>query len=96
MALTKDGAFLNFFWELASDDQGSRTAASKGLLDFVRKNTSEADYALLRLVKGLASSRESARQGFSTCLCGFLLLPGVTVTKALEYLDEHSKVCDLV
>ena len=31
--------------------------------------TEELDYSIKRLVKGLASSRESARQGFSVALC---------------------------
>ena len=91
--VSKDKEFLQCFWDLALDDGAKRVAASARLIEFVKKNLdAERDYALKRLIKGLASSRESARHGFSTCLCEFLHLPGVKVDDALEIMDNSTKV----
>lgn len=89
----KDKDFLQCFWDLASDDTSKRVSASVRIVEFVGKNLdAERDYALKRLIKGLGSSRDSARQGFATCLCEFLQLPGVEVVKTLELLDDTTKV----
>jgi DNA polymerase phi len=89
----KDKDFLQCFWDLASDDSSKRIAASVRIVEFVAKNLDEErDYALKRLIKGLGSSRDSARQGFATCLSEFLQLPGVQVDHALELLDDSTKV----
>ena len=51
------------------------------------------EYALLRLVRGLASSREFARQGFSTCLCAVLNANDSTLAaEALKILDDNTAV----
>lgn len=90
---SKDKEFLQCFWDLASAQSSVRVAASAKLVTFVQKNlVAERDYAVTRLVKGLGSSRDSARQGFATCLCELLLLPGVEVLRVLELLDDTTKV----
>jgi DNA polymerase phi len=91
--LNKDKDFLQCFWDLALSDSNVRVAAAARLVTFVKNNLeNERDYALKRLVKGLASSRDSARHGFSTCLAEFLQLPGVTVATVLDLLDSSTKV----
>ena len=92
-SIGKDKAFLQCFWDLASDDSVTRIAASAQLVAFVKNNLdAEREYGLKRLVKGLASSRDSARQGFAACLCEYLQLPGVEVSHVLEILDETTPV----
>eukprot|EP01032_Pedospumella_encystans_P026599 gene26599-30059_t len=90
---TKDKDFLQCFWDLASNDAAKRVSASVHIVEFVAKNLdAERDYTLKRLVKGLGSSRDSARQGFATCLCEFLQLPGVEVAHILDVLDSTTQV----
>lgn len=66
---------LACFWQLASDDAAVRIGGVQSLLDHLRKTSnqpSELAYCLKRLVRGLASPRGSARQGFSSALCAVL------------------------
>lgn len=102
---SKDGGnkFMNWFWDLASDSQERRTLAAKLIIKHVmeaQKLTSEvatdANYAVKRLVRGISSSRESARLGFSTCLCQLLtLLPIIDSNSVCTLLDESTQVCPL-
>ncbi|KAJ1441539.1 hypothetical protein B484DRAFT_390654 [Ochromonadaceae sp. CCMP2298] len=90
--MSKDKAFLQFFWDLAEDEAGLRVAGAAGLLRFVHTHPEELQYAVGRLVKGLASPRHSARLGFASCLAGLLQAEeGVDVREVLELLDENSK-----
>eukprot|EP00727_Mastigamoeba_balamuthi_P002691 m51a1_g12419 putative DNA-directed DNA polymerase (1482) ;mRNA; r:756764-762611 len=76
-----DPAFLRFFWDLASLDKPKRVAATEGLVTYLDRAQSaeptqqwhdgcspELSYAVRRLVKGLASSRDAARPGFAGAL----------------------------
>ncbi len=97
MSVTRDKTFLNYFYDLASDDKSVRLNAASLLVVHIKnslKNNlpSDSEYALKRLVRGLASSRESARQGFATCLCELLVLPEMDLSVALDILDENTKV----
>lgn len=106
----KDKAFLNCFWDLACDDielrikagelllshvQVANEVASSGSLD-INSAMSKGDgaYALERLVKGLASSRDFARQGFATALSTLLqhLGPKYDAFTVLSVLDSTCKV----
>ena len=98
-----DPSFLKCFWDLASTDPTIRIEASDNLLSHVENTdgatgatTNEVEkYAINRLVKGLASSRECARQGFAACLCQLLSRDTVQDTKVssvLEILDNNTKV----
>ena len=98
----KDGGnkFMNWFWDLASDSQERRTLAAKLIIKHLieaQKLTSEisidTDYAVKRLVRGISSSRESARLGFSTCLCQLLTLFSViNSNEVCKLLDESTQV----
>lgn len=69
------GDFLKLFWTLAESERGVRTQAAAQLLAHLKssaKQEAEVQYTLKRLVRGLASSRDAARQGFSTALSGLL------------------------
>ena len=91
--ISKDKDFLQCFWDLALNDSNKRVTASANLIEFVKKNMdTEKEYALKRLIKGLGSSRDSARHGFATCLTEFLHLPGVNVPGVLALLDNSTKV----
>lgn len=94
---------MNWFWDLASDDDSRRCIAASMIVKYVAEtqkkvetaNTMsvDGDYTLKRLVRGLSSSRDSARQGFSACLCQFLaVFPNVDITEVLNLLDETTKV----
>ncbi len=96
-SVARDKTFLNYFYDLASDDKQTRLNAANLLIIHIKnslknKNMSDPEYAMKRLVRGLASSRESARQGFATCLCELLVLPEMEVSSALQVLDENTKV----
>jgi len=93
--LGKNSAFLNSFWDLASDETAKRVAAAQAIVSHVGGATGgdDAEYALKRLVRGLGSSRESARQGFVTCLTALLVAaPAVPTATVLALIDEHTKV----
>ena len=67
---------MELYKELASDEEPRRIKAAEELVRKVVEgnksgnadNGAELSYALTRLVKGLASGRESARLGFSIAL----------------------------
>ena len=100
---------MNCFWDLASDDPTKRVDAGELILAHIRSIEDQGsamrahggapellvdtEYTLKRLVRGLASSRESARQGFAACLCELLLmLPGVDVDAILKLIDDNTRV----
>ncbi|KAJ0407114.1 hypothetical protein ATCC90586_005678 [Pythium insidiosum] len=72
--------FLKLFWTLAETDVAVRSAAAAQLITHLQQQQSagddafeaEAQYTLKRLVRGLASSRDAARQGFSAALSALL------------------------
>lgn len=94
--------FLNCFWDLAVDEPETRNAAGKSLIGFITERNEDSEspdskvssinYAFSRLTKGLSSSRESARQGFSCCLTELLSLGVVCVDDTIIAIDEVTKV----
>lgn len=99
----KSSKFMNWFWDLASDDDSRRCIAATMIVKYVieaQKKTDDSnsisvdgDYTLKRLVRGLSSSRDSARQGFSACLCQFLkVFTCVDTEKVMQQLDDTTKV----
>ena len=62
--------FLNLFWDLASDDAEKRIPAGKKIVEYTLHPKEDQvgvdkSYTIKRLVKGLSSSRDSARLGFA-------------------------------
>lgn len=103
--MTDNNKFLGYFWDLAShEDNSKRLAAATNIISYLVASESnsesssslkpsvDTDYALKRLIRGLGSSREAARQGFATCLCEVLKFPSVSLAECLKLLDEHTKV----
>ena len=101
----KGSKFLNSFWDLASDDARARCLATKRIIIHVnemqKKSSdqdslcSDGDYAIQRLVRGLSSSRDSARQGFSACLCQFLVsFPVVEVATLTTMINDNTRVSE--
>lgn len=101
----KNQAFLAYFWDLAVDDQSKRLNASRGILEHVAISiktqkgmneegtmTIDLDYTVKRLVRGLSSSRDSARHGFATCLSKLLSTRCVDAATVLAIMEESTKV----
>ncbi|KAJ2609657.1 DNA-directed DNA polymerase [Coemansia sp. RSA 1365] len=104
---------LDFYWDLASLDEGKRIAAASQLIatlcDFQAKmpetnevaTTEEAlericagdvSYAVKRLIKGLASSRDGARQGYSVALAELLArVECISVKVVLDLLWKNTE-----
>ena len=60
---------LSHYRDLASNDEIVRLKAAHSLLSELSSGTKEViEYALNRLIRGLASGRESSRIGFSIAL----------------------------
>ncbi|WPK25981.1 hypothetical protein PUMCH_003323 [Australozyma saopauloensis] len=95
MAVSKD-----FYYKLSSEVESERLEAATGLLKALTDADTKEDwdYALNRLVKGLTSSRQSARFGFSlalTELVRILILKedyDLTISSFLQKMVENSKV----
>ncbi|GAA5947327.1 hypothetical protein JCM3765_001627 [Sporobolomyces pararoseus] len=68
-------SILPLFPLLSSHDESTRLSASYNLLSsltFQNQNDTDTQYSLKRLLAGLSSSNESARQGFAVCLTQLL------------------------
>ncbi|KAJ2738454.1 DNA-directed DNA polymerase [Coemansia sp. Cherry 401B] len=104
---------LEYYWDLASLDEGKRISAAAQLISTLCRfqaempatdevATTEADmnricagdvsYAVKRLIKGLASSRDGARQGYSVALAELLgRVPCITVKLVLDLLWQSTE-----
>ena len=94
----KNSAFLNLFWDLASDERSKRLSAANQIILHIQTceaqgSSVDTEYTLKRLVRGLGSSRESARHGFVTCLSELLVtVRAIEVTNTLQLIDEHTQI----
>lgn len=94
--------FLKLFWNLAESDVAVRTQAVAQVLAHLTQQQTKRDasfdddlqYTLKRLVRGLASSRDAARQGFSTALAGLLetFSSSIALTDVRTLLREAMEV----
>ncbi|XP_061755015.1 myb-binding protein 1A-like protein isoform X2 [Nerophis ophidion] len=68
--LQQNREFLDFFWDLVKPDQEIRLRAVEKLIKYLKNSNKEdeLEYAIKRLVDGLAHTRETARPGFSLAL----------------------------
>lgn len=94
-------SFMDYFWDLASERDDRRLTAANSLISFLLKKqdtcsntlSNDGEYTLKRLVKGLSSSREQARLGFSTCLTQFLkTFPFVNLDEVMNLLEDVTKI----
>jgi DNA polymerase phi len=97
MVVKTDSEFKQFYWDLASADKHARLKAAQGLVQYIiDRPKAEKDeyvtYSVERLIKGLSSSHDAARQGFSVTLCEVLKLSTASVKQVLELLDRHIQV----
>ena len=98
----KAGApLLSFFWDLASVEADKRVTAAVSLISVLQRAQSEAAtagvactdlaYAIRRLVRGLASPRDGARQGFGAALVELLVtFPKEVALESVLTLMEES------
>ena len=91
--------FLAAFWDLASDDFMRRGDALKKIIEHIKnlentaKDATDRDYALKRLIRGLSSSRDSARKGFAVCLCALLRqCSDIETSVVIAMIEEGTKV----
>lgn len=97
-----DKDYLQYYWDLASEDAAIRLKACDDLVKYLRDDISQnnnanlrkeyQEYTLKRLVKGLTSPRDCARQGFATSLCEVLRIFPYSVQDVLSLLDENTQV----
>ncbi|KAJ1639882.1 hypothetical protein T492DRAFT_855890 [Pavlovales sp. CCMP2436] len=93
---------LDCFWNLADVEPTARVEAASQLLALLAADPTaeggcadaelspELAYALGRLIKGLASSRDCARQGFALALAQLLrAFPAVTPARVLDETDKE-------
>ena len=99
MSVVGNSKFLSSFWDLASDERDKRIHAAHTIVESVSVsntnygNSTDMEYALKRLVRGLGSSRESARHGFVTCLTElFTVNKSIDADMVFALIDEHTKV----
>ncbi|TMW69360.1 hypothetical protein Poli38472_001516 [Pythium oligandrum] len=95
--------FLKLFWTLAESDVAARTTAAAQLIAQLQHLQQQKDstpfdddvqYTLKRLVRGLASSRDAARQGFSAALSALLAAfpEAISLQSTLDVLLEAMEV----
>ncbi|KAI3654067.1 hypothetical protein MP228_000786 [Amoeboaphelidium protococcarum] len=95
---------MSLFWDLSSNDKAIRDQAALSLVEQVVKlqqqqsmtvdNSStvhaDVEYASTRLVKGLASDRHGARQGYTVALTSILKqVTAIPISHALELCNQH-------
>ena len=93
--MSRSSEFLKSFWDLAADDFSSRLHAVDRIVHHLEGHThqEDLDYSIKRLVKGLSSSRESARLGFSTCLtCMLIKYPMISLETILSLSQEYTQI----
>eukprot|EP00736_Rhodelphis_marinus_P006245 Rmarinus@m.25781 len=90
---------LSLFWDLAAVEAEAREKAAAALLSALKESESpeDVDYCLNRLVRGLASSRDAARQGFTLALTGLLraypsIQTSVVFEKKVDFLQPHGNL----
>ncbi|CAM9128612.1 unnamed protein product [Choristocarpus tenellus] len=64
--------FMQGFWDLTSTEGPTRMGAAVKIVKHVTPPSTDTAYAVKRLVRGICSSREAARQGFASCLAEVL------------------------
>ena len=92
--MEKNREFLNYFWDLASEDDIKRLQASHDIIQYLKKPDKgeiDIDYVSKRLVRGLSSSRSHARAGFSTSLTELISLKFIKIDEVILLIDETTK-----
>eukprot|EP00299_Pterocystis_sp_00344_P015649 c7826_g1_i1.p1 GENE.c7826_g1_i1~~c7826_g1_i1.p1 ORF type:complete len:1219 (-),score=310.28 c7826_g1_i1:21-3677(-) len=93
---------LDQFWGLASLDQKQRIRSCRLLISALKKSqesltpgelSGDITYSLRRLVRGLSSSRDGARQGFSMALIELLKeFPFISADDVLSQVKESTTI----
>jgi hypothetical protein len=97
---------MQFYWELASEIESNRLNAAYHLIKHVQnietlsqKGDSNhqsqkeyIDYSLKRLIRGLGSPRDHARQGFAIALCELIRVFQINLNECIASIDENLQV----
>lgn len=102
VGILEDKDYLQFYWDLASEDHVLRLSAGQKLVQYLKEHilakndakltTEYKEYTLKRLVRGLASPRDFARQGFAMALCEVLNTFTYSMEDVLQMLDDSTQV----
>lgn len=100
--------FLGYFWDLASEDSIKRQNACINLIEYLHKSNNlqvneslnqiqmqtnkEIQYCMKRLIRGLCSSREAARQGFAITLIEIMNCFQFPIQLILQLIQENLQV----
>ncbi|XP_078404361.1 LOW QUALITY PROTEIN: myb-binding protein 1A-like protein [Cetorhinus maximus] len=94
--LQQNRQFLDFFWDIAKAAQDVRLQGIKGLLAYLKRperRDDELQYAIKRLIDGLAATRETARPGFSLALAQLLQYnEEIPLQTVLEHIKKKHDV----
>lgn len=88
----------DYYYALASDREDERIKAAVQLINDLNSEdqVDEWEYAIKRLIKGLASSRASARIGFSTALTEIINIRYskglLSLNELISLINEHTKI----
>lgn len=109
MKIIEDKVYMQFYWDLASEVEGNRTNAAYQLVKYVQNleqvrkikdNESKyqtqkeyIDYSLKRLIRGMGSPRDHARQGFAIAFCELIRVFNVDSKTCITLMDENLQVC---
>ena len=96
---------MDLFGDLASDTASVRHRAGTLVVKYLiqaqggaltqspENLCADLEYSLKRLVRGLSSGRQSARQGFAACLCELLIVFSfITYHQVMTLLEDTTKI----
>jgi DNA polymerase phi len=92
--MSRSSEFLKWFWDLASDSISIRQNAIENILSHLVSIPIDIEYTYKRLIKGLSSSRASARLGFSVCLTSILSTynTSLSIQDILQTIEDSNKL----
>jgi hypothetical protein len=108
MKIIEDKVYMQFYWDLASENDEQRLKAAYDLIKHL-ENLNELnktkgnegqyqsqkeylDYSLKRLIRGLGSPRDHARQGFIVAFNELIRVFKVDPTTCIELMDTNLQV----
>ncbi|KAK1806954.1 hypothetical protein P4O66_005439, partial [Electrophorus voltai] len=89
--LQQNREFLDYFWDIARPERGTRLKAVESLTEHLKSSekSDELKYSLKRLVDGLSHAREDARSGYSLALAQVLsVFEEISLKSTLDQIKE--------
>lgn len=108
MKIIEDKVYMQYYWDLAAENISQRVKASYDLISYVKgieelrnekgnENKYQPlkdylDYSLKRLIRGLGSPRDHARQGFAVTFSELIRAFHVDASTCIKLIDENLQV----